>query len=259
MENQSKAVAPVNGQSLTKDDAKMEDFKLRMAELEKILNADPPKREVKANRGVEYIPIGILEDKMDEIFGWGMWGHYAFTWEQIFNELAGSIMVEFYHPVTGKLIRRSGAAGVQIRLRKLSEEEKRAGINGLDPSRKVQNALEMDVAHLKADCLRNAITGIGKFFGRDLRRDDDKSGYYHKAKVARAEKEANALTEAIGKLQNVHTPQELFSLEKDYAHLNSRTEWTDAVTQRLEEISEGIEVEAEAGQVVMDLEGEGKS
>lgn len=228
-------------------------FEKGYQELLSMINANPPKADIKARSGYEYIPIGILEDKLDHIFGPLNWEVYDFKWERIFNELVGSLTLAVLHPVRGEWVRRTGAGAAQIRLSRLSPAQdsanKQAKENGLpepfplDAGRKIQNGLEMDFPHLKADCLSNAVIGLGKFFGRDLRRKEGEKGYYFGSKAAKAEKMGNMVEKAIEELENAGTIEEVFSIEKKYATaLNSVPTWTNAISEAVNAF--GVETEA---------------
>lgn len=126
------------------------------------LNRPPDEKEVKQNpSGALYIPISFLQMSLDEYF-FGLWKTENFRWQVMGNEIAGSIDLHVFHPVERVWIVRTGAAATMIRQHK--------GAAVTDYSAKIHNALEMDVPHLLADCLRNAVQSLGKLFGRDLNR-----------------------------------------------------------------------------------------
>lgn len=128
----------------------------------KQFNAEPDRDAVKVNRMANnsaYLPISHIENLLDKYF-FGLWSTDEFKWENIANELVGSITLRVRHPLTGEVITRTGVGGVQIRVNK-------------ETGKKVTNALVADVPHLKAECIKNAAKSIGKVFGRDLGRKSE--------------------------------------------------------------------------------------
>lgn len=149
----------IRNQNATINVAKLQNFLARM-------NADPPAALVKINKfanNTKYLPISYLEMLLDQI-SLGIWETKNFHYEILTNELVGSIIVKFYHPVIGNFIERVGVAAVQI--------QTKSGTDPYDITNKIPNTLVKQVGQLKAECFRNAVKSIGKIFGRDLNRDD---------------------------------------------------------------------------------------
>lgn len=128
--------------------------------------------------------ISHIEMTLDEMF-FGLWDTYDFRWQLIANEIVGSIILEVTHPVTNKVIRRTGAAAIQIMVDAVPDElqynaadskeqaakrKKERNIWALDPENKKSNALDKEFPKLKAECIKNAAQSLGKLFGRDLNR-----------------------------------------------------------------------------------------
>lgn len=141
------------------------------------LNTEPNPEELdKTPDGqAKTLPISYVEMTLDEIY-LGLWEHYDFRWSAITNEVQGSLVLECTHPVTGKPIRRTGAASVVITVDALSKEEKDGmtkqarNLHALNPENKKPNALDLSFPKLKAECVKNAAQSLGKVFGRDLNR-----------------------------------------------------------------------------------------
>lgn len=136
--------------------------KLNLEIWTKQFNADPDSDKIKINRMANnsaYLPISHIENLLDKYF-FGLWSTDDFTWQNIANELVGSITLRVKHPLTGEVITRTGVGSVQIRVNK-------------DTGKKVTNALVADIPHLKAECIKNAAKSIGKVFGRDLSRKNE--------------------------------------------------------------------------------------
>ncbi len=135
----------------------------RLQDFQALLNREPNGSEVQTNESAnntKYLPISFLEMTMDEVF-FGLWGLCDFQYQVIGNEIAGKITLWYIHPINGEKIERIGAAATMIRCKKGQP---------FDANGKIANALEMDMPHLKADCIRNACATLGKLFGRDLNR-----------------------------------------------------------------------------------------
>jgi hypothetical protein len=108
------------------------------------------------------LPISFIEMTLDEIF-LGQWETSEPTYQQIFNEVVGSIVLTVWHPITGRTIRRVGFASIVI------TQDKDAQISDFNVTKK-KNALDMSFPKLKAECTKNAAQTLGKIFGRDLNR-----------------------------------------------------------------------------------------
>lgn len=137
------------------------------------LNQQPdPKSLEKTPDGRAYtLPISHCEMTLDELF-FGLWSTQNFHTNIIANEVVGSLELVVTHPVTGKELRRTGAAAIQITVDRVPE-----GVTGsernrwaLNPDNKKPNALDLSYPKLKAECLKNAAASLGKIFGRDINR-----------------------------------------------------------------------------------------
>lgn len=136
---------------------------------------DPTEMEPTPDGKAKTLPISFVEMTLDELF-LGQWTTENFKWSAITNEVQGSIDLVVMHPVTGKEIRRVGAASIIITVDSLSKEEKDKmskqdrNLYALNPENKKPNALDLGFPKLKAECLKNAAQSLGKIFGRDLNR-----------------------------------------------------------------------------------------
>ena len=129
----------------------------------KALNRKPAVVKVnKFQNGAKYVPISHVQTLLDQMF-FGLWQTKNFNHQVIANELVGSVELWVFHPVIKEWIVRNGVAATQIRQNK--------GAALTDIGAKIKNALEMDAAHLYADCLKSAAKTLGPAFGRDLNRD----------------------------------------------------------------------------------------
>lgn len=193
-----------------------EKTRLQLQEFIKKLNAEPDMNELeKTPDGKAWsLPISFVEMTLDEIF-LGLWGTENFKWSAIANEVQGSLELVLTHPVTGREIRRTGAASVVITVDSLSDEEKKGmtrearNLYALNPENKKPNALDMSFPKLKAECTKNAAQTLGKVFGRDINRrksDIFKPAYKHLSdegfkslldRVEKGEKHLVAVAESV--------------------------------------------------------------
>ena len=145
--------------------AEIPNFWQAIGEFNKQYFDEKPKNTRKhKTQGFEYIPIEQIEADLDSIFN-GQWEYYDFTYQAIGNEITGSLTLRFFHPVSKQWLRRVGAGAVQVRFKKDTDI--------LDIRNKITTALQMDLPHLKSECLKNAVQSIGRIFGRNLRREED--------------------------------------------------------------------------------------
>ena len=137
------------------------------------LNQQPdPQSLEKTPDGRAYtLPISRVEMNLDQLF-FGLWSTENFHATIIANEVVGSLELVVTHPVTGRDLRRTGAAAIQITVDRVPE-----GVTGsernrwaLNPDNKKPNALDLAYPKLKAECLKNAAASLGKIFGRDINR-----------------------------------------------------------------------------------------
>lgn len=132
-----------------------------------LLNREPEKNSIANRENYSYIPISFLENSLDELF-FGQWETVNFKWERMFNEVVGSLELRVLNPITNQWLTRTGASSIVIM------QDANTSIGQFNDHKK-KNALEMGFPKLKAECIKNAIIGLGKFFGRDLnRKNSDK-------------------------------------------------------------------------------------
>ena len=147
----------------------------RIEVFSKMLNSEPNPAELKPTPDgkAKYLPISFVEMTLDELF-FGQWSIENFKWSAIQNEVQGSLELIVVHPITGLLIRRTGAASIVITVDKVPEDikndNKAKNMHALNVENKKSNALDMAFPKLKAECLVNAAKSLGKIFGRDINR-----------------------------------------------------------------------------------------
>ncbi len=132
---------------------------------------DPASLDKTPDGKAQTVTISFIEMLLDEIFI-GQWSTEGFTTKIITNEVVGELVLSVVHPITGMVIKRTGAAAIQIMVDKAPEglQGKERNLWALSPENKKPNALDLSYPKLKAECLKNAAQSLGKIFGRDLNR-----------------------------------------------------------------------------------------
>lgn len=140
------------------------------------LNVEPNDNELEINKfakkedgsPVYYLPIGLIEKKLDEIYS-GLYRISIVETRQVANEFIVVARIEYFHPVAGVWLHRDGIGACQIRWKK--------DVDITDLNGKIKNALAADAPHAYAEAVKNAAKKIGNLFGRNINRDDDYSEY----------------------------------------------------------------------------------
>lgn len=131
------------------------------AEYLKIINDEPTGVKESEDKSYRFIPISIVEGKMDEIYG----GDWSFTMDrELFGKgfATGVGTLSYVHPVSGNIVGKTGTAAVAL-----------------------TKDINMDFPRLESACILNAAKKIGVTFGRNLNRDKDDA----EVKVIQVEKE----------------------------------------------------------------------
>lgn len=137
--------------------AQLQDFMSR-------LNKEPDPKELQPtpDGNAKNLPISYVEMTLDEIY-LGQWSTSECTYQQVFNEVIGSIILTVVHPITGMEIKRAGYASIVI------TQDSGSKLQDFNTTKK-KNALDLAFPKLKAECLKNAAASLGKIFGRDINR-----------------------------------------------------------------------------------------
>lgn len=126
-----------------------------------IINAEPEGVKTSEDKSYRFIPISVLEAKLDEVFA----GDWSFTMDrELFGKAfaTGVGTLSYVHPVSGDAIHKTGTAAVAL-----------------------SKDINMDFPKLESQCIINAAKKIGPVFGRNLNRDKDDA----EVKVIQVEKE----------------------------------------------------------------------
>ncbi len=159
-------ITPYNKKEVEKLEAK--DLLKRVQKQIGLQNRNPDASMVLEHDGFNYLPISHIEMILDELF-FGQWSTSDFNYQQICNEIIGSLTLTITSPVTGQPMTRIGAASIVIM------QDKGSKLEDFTTTKK-KTALVMGFPRLKAECLKNAAQSIGKLLGRDLNRK--KSDFY---------------------------------------------------------------------------------
>lgn len=166
-----------------------QDLRIQLQDFMARLNREPEVSELDATADgkAKTLPISFIEMTLDEIF-LGRWETSDSDYQQIFNEVVGTLLLTVWHPITGQPIRRTGFASVVI------TQDKDAAMVDFNTTKK-KNALDLTFPKLKAECVKNAAQSLGKVFGRDLNRK--KKDVFQGAYKTLSDKGFQALLERI--------------------------------------------------------------
>jgi len=179
----------------------------KLEKFQKMLNSKPKSSDIKINklaRDSKFIPIGIIEKTLDEIFS-GLWKAKNFKYIIVVNELVGDLELSVFHPGIQEWITRPGAAGIPITTKK--------GTDFTDIKNKQINACVTVIGHLKSECIKNAAKSFGEVFGRNLNREDDYSSYTPLSERLISDEQYLDVEE---KLANCTTKEEAHKMFKTY-------------------------------------------
>lgn len=108
------------------------------------------------------VTISHIETTLDELY-FGQWSLTDCHYQREFNEVIGSGVLTVINPITGREIKRTGFAAVQI------TQDAGASLANFNDTKK-KNALDLTFPKLKAEILKNAAQSLGPIFGRDVNR-----------------------------------------------------------------------------------------
>jgi len=108
------------------------------------------------------VTIAHIETTLDELY-FGQWSLTDCHYQREFNEVIGSGVLTVINPITGREIKRTGFAAIQI------TQDKDSTLADFNSTKK-KNALDLSFPKLKAEILKNAAQSLGPIFGRDLNR-----------------------------------------------------------------------------------------
>lgn len=114
------------------------------------------------NTNFDYVPIDVVETEFKRLF-FGLIREHEPNIKVIGNEITATQRFEVFHPIAKQWISVVGWGAVQIRMVSKSDHT--------NPNNKIKNALQMDMPHLGAEVYKNAMSKLGRAFGRGLRRD----------------------------------------------------------------------------------------
>ncbi len=187
----------------------------------KLLHTEPAPRDVLVNKnagGSKYLPISIIETKLDEMF-FGLWQAKNFRWQVVANEIVGSIELGVFHPVAKEWVWREGAGAVLI------QQAKGSAIT--DIGSKIKNTLVKDFPHLKAECIKNAAKSLGVAFGRNLNR-----AYWDEYQPLSEKMQQSKDDEILALLDSAKTPGEINRLWKAHPEWHTNEVLMDVFIQR---------------------------
>lgn len=141
-------------------------IRIQVQNFQEKLNREPDPREFQPTPDgkARTLPISFVEMTLDELY-LGQWETTEPKYQQVFNEVIGTVELTVWHPITQRKITRAGWASVVIM------QDKDATIADFNQTNK-KNALDLSFPKLGAEALKNAAKSLGKIFGRDINRKE---------------------------------------------------------------------------------------
>ncbi len=141
-------------------------FELAEAEIKPLLdnfqqkvNETPDPRIVKTFNNVKFLPIEVIEGRLDSIYQ-GLWKVDNLKYSIEINAVVVSLDLNVFHPIAKIWITRSGVASVPVQLDRNTQIIK-------------PTALQKNIPAAKAIAMKNAAQSLGRHFGRNLMRGWD--------------------------------------------------------------------------------------
>ena len=109
----------------------------------------------------DYIPIDIIVNLFDRLV-LGQYSILNFKWTVGKEKICGTVELEYYHPITGNKLTKTGAAAIQIPYKTM--------VVGQDKP-PVTFTMELGLPAVLSLCTVSAIRKVGTALGRSLNRD----------------------------------------------------------------------------------------
>ena len=153
---------------ITAQDAdRLKEHRIKLQNFIQLLNKAPDK--IMTDQKSKYIPISFIENGLDEIF-FGQWDLKVNNYQVVANSIAVHVTLKVINPVTLKIQRRDGLGAVPIRLK--------AGSKPTDFDQIQHDSIQTGLPAAKAYAFKNAVQTLGKQFGRDVARKEDRIDTY---------------------------------------------------------------------------------
>ena len=177
----------------------------------------------------DYIPIDVIENLFDRLV-LGQYSTQNFKWVIGKNKVCGTIELEYYHPITGYLLRRVGGSAIEIPHKTMVVGE------GKEP---VTFTMELAVPALLSLCTVSAIRKVGTALGRSLNRPILDMALKEQIMESTKMKEAVRALESISSLKELQETRE--SLVEKYQPILEKQEFTmfhQMITEKLMDLME---------------------
>jgi len=182
---------------------RLKEHRLKLQNFLQLLNKKPEK--IATDQKNPYIPISFIENGLDEIY-FGQWNLIINDYKVIANSLTVWVTLEVTNPVTLKTQRRDGIGAVPIRLK--------SGSKPLDFDNIQHDSIQTGLPSAKAYAFKNAVQTLGKNFGRDVARKEDKVDSYNPI------------------IDNDENPEALDELKQKYLKIQHTQENIDNILQQ---------------------------
>lgn len=153
----------INSTVATSEDVtNIQDFREKLVNFTKLLNAKPKPEKIQKHEGYEYLPISVVEKDLDKMF-FGLVQYECVSYNQIFNEIACHARIKVFHPVIQQWVTYDGLGSAVI------QQDAKTKVIDFNLYKK-QNALQLALPKAYAEAIKNAAKKIGKRFGADINR-----------------------------------------------------------------------------------------
>lgn len=189
----------------------------------------------------DYIPISVVQTKLDEIYD-GLWKTENFITRIVANEEVGQIDLVVFHPIAKVWLTRTGAAAVMVQMK----SQQSGGDGDITNIRnKIINTMVKDHPHLLSACIMNAAKSLGVIFGRDLNRKFADTYFPYYLEAERLTGDLAIITELLEQrsvdekfrlmaMQVVETKDKA-RIQKLISFLNDQPKKTDLLLKAMEE------------------------
>lgn len=150
--------------NLTKTESSNLELLAKRDEFNAKLSTPPHADVIKEENGVKYIPIGFIENMLTQLFT--LWRVELLDYKVVFNSLAVSIRLHYYHPNENQWLYQDGIGAVDVQVEK--------GCSPADLSKIKHGAIQKGLPAAMNYAVKNAAKRLGVLFGRDLNRKIDK-------------------------------------------------------------------------------------
>lgn len=196
--------------------------------LQKFLNEPADEKQVKKLNGVNYLPIGYVESKLDSIYS-GLWSIENIHTTIMLNSILVELELKVYNFIIGQWITRAGVGAVPVQLQK----DKKV----ITPEDIQTFAIQKGAPAAKAFALKNAAQSLGVIFGRNINRTGDYEYLPLSEAVAEYEEQNSAITDIFNNIESITDLATLKNYWSEIKPFQNNKEVAKAFTARKNQLS----------------------